>query len=51
LVVDNAGYPSSFAAGGFSSTSPNLRMQALEVTRQIPVTGSATLHSRSAPMS
>jgi hypothetical protein len=35
LVVDHAGYPSGFAAGGFSSTSPNLRMQALEVTRQM----------------
>ena len=36
-IVDDAGYPSGFAGGRFSSMAPNLRMQALEVVQQIPV--------------
>ena len=43
-IVDDAGYPSGFAGGRFSSDAPNLRMQALEVVQQIPVEGGATLH-------
>jgi hypothetical protein len=30
-IVDDAGYPSGFAGGKFSSEKPELRMQALEV--------------------
>lgn len=48
-IVDDAGYPSGFAGGRFSSSAPNLRMQALEVTQQIPVTGGATLHQTLTP--
>ncbi len=48
-IVDDAGYPSGFAGGRFSSSAPNLRMQALEVTRQIPVAAGTTLHQTLAP--
>lgn len=48
-IVDDAGYPSGFAGGRFSSTAPNLRMQALEVAQQIPVAGGSTLHQALAP--
>ena len=43
-IVDDAGYPSGFAGGRFSSDAPNLRMQGLEVAQQIPVAGGTTLH-------
>lgn len=43
-IVDDAGYPSGFAGGKFSSEKPNLRMQALEVARTIPLAGGASLH-------
>ncbi len=43
-IVDDAGYPSGFAGGLFTTSAPNLRMQALEVTEEIPVRGGATLH-------
>ena len=41
-IVDDAGYPSGFAGGKFTSEHPELRMQALVATR-IPVTGGGTL--------
>ncbi len=43
-IVDDAGYPSGFAGGRFTSDKPDLRMQALEVARKIPVAGGTTLH-------
>lgn len=41
-IVDDAGYPSGFAGGRFSSQKPDLRMQALEVLQKIPVDGGTT---------
>ncbi len=38
-IVDDAGYPSGFAGGKFSELTPELRMQALNVTDRIPVQG------------
>jgi alpha-L-rhamnosidase len=43
-IVDDAGYPSGFAGGLFTTKARALRMQALEVTQEIPVRGGATLH-------
>jgi hypothetical protein len=43
-IVDDAGYPSGFAGGKFTSEKPELRMQALEVAEKIPVAGGAVLH-------
>jgi len=43
-VVDDAGYPSGFAGGKFTSEKPELRMQALEVAEKIPVAGGTVLH-------
>lgn len=43
-IVDDAGYPSGFAGGKFSSEKPELRMQAIEVAQKIPVEGGASLH-------
>ncbi|HEX5284051.1 MAG TPA: glycosyl hydrolase [Bryocella sp.] len=48
-IVDDAGYPSGFAGGRFSSSAPSLRMQALEVTQQISVAAGTTLHQSLAP--
>jgi alpha-L-rhamnosidase len=48
-IVDDAGYPSGFAGGRFSSMTPNLRMQALEVVQKIPVAGATTLHQALSP--
>lgn len=48
-IVDDAGYPSGFAGGRFSSSAPNLRMQALEVTQQIHVEGGAVVHQALGP--
>jgi hypothetical protein len=42
-IVDDAGYPSGFAGGKFTSEHPELRMQALVVTAKIPVAGGARL--------
>jgi hypothetical protein len=42
-IVDDVGYPSGFAGGKFTTEKPELRMQALEVARKIPVAGGATL--------
>lgn len=41
-IVDDAGYPSGFVGGKISELTPNLRMQALVVTK-IPVAASETL--------
>ena len=43
-IVDDAGYPSGFAGGKFSTLRPELRMQALEVEEKIAVAGGTTLH-------
>ena len=43
-IVDDAGYPSGFAGGKFTTEKPELRMQALEAVEKIPVAGGATLH-------
>jgi hypothetical protein len=43
-IVDDAGYPSGFAGGKFTSEKSELRMQALEVAEKIPVAGGAVLH-------
>ena len=43
-IVDDAGYPSGFAGGKFTSEEPELRMQALEVAEKIPVSGGTLLH-------
>src|SRR5579875_2127880 len=48
-IVDDAGYPSGFAGGKFSSTVPDLRMQALEVVDRIPVAGGSVLHKELPP--
>src|SRR6185437_2582978 len=42
-IVDDAGYPSGFAGGKFSSEHPELRMQALAVAEHIPVNGGDTI--------
>jgi alpha-L-rhamnosidase len=36
-IVDDAGYPSGFAGGKFTSEKPELRMQALTVAQRLPV--------------
>jgi len=43
-IVDDAGYPSGFAGGKFTSEKPEQRMQALEVEQKISVAGGATPH-------
>jgi len=43
-IVDDAGYPSGFAGGKFTSEKPELRMQALEVAEKISVAGGTVLH-------
>ncbi|HEX8711600.1 MAG TPA: glycosyl hydrolase [Terracidiphilus sp.] len=43
-IVDDAGYPSGFAGGKFSTDKPDLRMQALEVAEKIVVAGGETIH-------
>lgn len=48
-IVDDAGYPSGFAGGRFSSDAPSLRMQALEVAQQIAVPGGTTIHQALQP--
>jgi hypothetical protein len=48
-IVDDAGYPSGFAGGKFTSEKPDLRMQALEVAEKIPVAGGTTLHRELGP--
>jgi hypothetical protein len=48
-IVDDAGYPSGFAGGKFTTEKPALRMQALEVVERIPVEGGAALHRNLLP--
>lgn len=43
-IVDDAGYPSGFAGGKFTSEEPELRMQALEIAERFPLAGGATVH-------
>jgi hypothetical protein len=42
-IVDDAGYPSGFAGGKFSSDKPDLRMQALVAAETVSLTGGETL--------
>jgi hypothetical protein len=42
-IVDDAGYPSGFAGGKFTTDAQDLRMQALTVAQKWPVAGGATL--------
>jgi hypothetical protein len=48
-IVDDAGYPSGFAGGKFTTEKPELRMQALEVAEKIPVAGGTALHRELPP--
>jgi hypothetical protein len=48
-IVDDAGYPSGFAGGKFSSEKPQLRMQALGIAEKISVAGGTTLHRELGP--
>src|SRR5690348_4186260 len=48
-IVDDAGYPSGFAGGKFSTEKPNLRMQALEVAKKLSVAGGETLRRDLSP--
>jgi hypothetical protein len=42
-IVDDAGYPSGFAGGKFTSDKPELRMQALSIAQRLPVAAGQTL--------
>jgi hypothetical protein len=42
-IVDDAGYPSGFAGGKFTSEKPELRMQALSISQRLPVAAGQTL--------
>ncbi|HVZ30417.1 MAG TPA: glycosyl hydrolase [Asticcacaulis sp.] len=48
-IVDDAGYPSGFAGGKFTSDAQDLRMQALTVAQKWPVAGGATLDQDAPP--
>ena len=48
-IVDDAGYPSGFAGGKFTSEKPELRMQALEVAEKILVSAGTVLHRELPP--
>ena len=48
-IVDDAGYPSGFAGGRFTSEHPELRMQALAVTQQKPVAEGDTFEASLPP--
>jgi hypothetical protein len=48
-IVDDAGYPSGFAGGRFTTDKPEMRMQALEVIEKIPVAGGTVLHKELSP--
>ncbi len=48
-IVDDAGYPSGFAGGRFTSTAPELRMQALVVAQRIPVSAGGSVHQHLKP--
>ena len=48
-IVDDAGYPSGFAGGKFTTEKPELRMQALEIAQKIPVAGGTEVHQELPP--
>jgi len=48
-IVDDAGYPSGFAGGKFTSEKPDLRMQALELAQTIPVAAGETINKPVGP--
>ena len=48
-IVDDAGYPSGFAGGKFTSEKPELRMQALEVAQRIAVESGNTVNRTVTP--
>ena len=48
-IVDDAGYPSGFAGGKFTTDKPDLRMQGLEVAEKIAVAGGQALHRDLSP--
>jgi hypothetical protein len=48
-IVDDAGYPSGFAGGKFTTEKPELRMQAIEISQKIPVAGETMLHQQLPP--
>lgn len=43
-IVDDAGYPSGFAGGKFTTLAPDLRMQALVISEKIVVSAGETIH-------
>lgn len=43
-IVDDAGYPSGFAGGRFTSQMPKLRMQGIEIAQKISVPGGKRIH-------
>lgn len=48
-IVDDAGYPSGFAGGKFTTEAPELRMQALVVGQKFSVSRKAELHEAVKP--
>jgi len=48
-IVDDAGYPSGFAGGKFTTNAPELRMQAIAILKKIPVNGGASIHESLPP--
>jgi hypothetical protein len=48
-IVDDAGYPSGFAGGKFTSEKPELRMQAIEIWQKIPTPEAAPFHLQLPP--
>jgi hypothetical protein len=48
-IVDDAGYPSGFAGGKFTTDKPELRMQALEVKEKFAVAGGSFVHRADLP--
>ena len=48
-IVDDAGYPSGFAGGKFATEKPELRMQAIEISKKIPAGDGAPLHLSVSP--
>src|SRR4051794_13363144 len=48
-IVDDAGYPSGFAGGKFTTEKPHLRMQALVAAQRIPAKGGDVVKQAVAP--
>jgi hypothetical protein len=48
-IVDDAGYPSGFAGGKFTTEKPELRMQALTIAQRIPLKSGDTLNQDESP--